>query len=200
MVAGDGWPYLITVAVVGFAVYRYIGPLWAIPIALLDTALYFLFRDPLRDVPPAPLGALAPVDGKVLLVGRSRDDPLPGAWVRIIIKTNHLGAYTVRAPIEGSVHDVPWNAADHAGEQPPHGMLLRSEEDHNVVLLFPGRLRALSPKAFVRYGERVGQGHRFAYLRLAPRAEMYLPPDSQARVAVGDRVAAGETILADLPG
>ena len=40
---------------------------------------------------------------------------------------------------------------------------------------FPGGTRGFAPKAFVRYGERVGQGQRFAYLRLAPRAEVYLP-------------------------
>jgi len=78
-------------------------------------------------------------------------------------------------------------------------MWLRSEEAHDVVLMFPRRYRLFGPKAFVRYGERVGQGQRFAYLRLAPRAEVYLPIASSARVASGDTVRAGETILADLP-
>ena len=52
----------------------------------------------------------------------------------------------------------------------------------------------------MRYGERIGQGQRFAYLRLAPRAEIYLPLRAAVRVAAGERVSAGESILADLPG
>jgi phosphatidylserine decarboxylase len=64
--------------------------------------------------------------------------------------------------------------------------------------MFPGRFSWLAPKAFVGYGERVGQGQRFAYLRLASRAEIYLPETAQIRVSVGDRITAGDGILADL--
>jgi phosphatidylserine decarboxylase len=66
-------------------------------------------------------------------------------------------------------------------------------------LLFPGRHGRFGPKAFVRYGERVGQGQRFAYLRLAPRAAVFLPESANLRVGVGDRVLAGSDILAELP-
>jgi len=199
MVAGDGWPYLIIVGLVGIIVYLVVGPLWAIPFLLVDVALYFLFRDPSREVPPDPLGAVAPIDGKIIDVCQYQDQLLPGNWVRITIATRHLGAYTIRAPIEGSVLDVAEEANVIDTVRRPKGMWLRSEELHDVILMFPGGFRLLGPKAFVRYGERVGQGQRFAYLRLAPRAEVYLPPSSEVRVAAGDRVLAGETILAELP-
>jgi len=200
MVAGDGWPYLIIVGLAGLVAYGVIGPLWAIPFLLLDIALYFLFRDPWREVPPEPLGALAPIDGKIIDVCQYQDRLLPGHWARITIATSHLGAYTIRAPIEGSIHDVAEEAHVSDAARRPQGMWLRSEEAHDVILMFPGGFRPLGPKAFVRYGERVGQGQRFAYLRLAPRAEVYLPPSSEVRVTAGDRVLAGETILAELPG
>lgn len=166
---------------------------------LLDVALYFLFRDPWREVPPEPLAALAPIDGETLEVCQYRDGSLPGDWVRITIATRHMGAYTVRAPIEGTIHDVADEAKVTDAANRPKGMRLRSEELHDVILMFPGGFHQLGPKAFVRYGERVGQGQRFAYLRLAPRADVYLPASSRVRVATGDRVLAGETILADLP-
>ena len=200
MVTGEGWPYLIGIGIVCALVYHYWGALWASPIALLGLVLYFLFRDPVREVPPEPLAALAPVDGEVIEVGPYHDGSLPGQWMRIVIDTNHMGAYTVRAPIEGAIRDVADHETTTDPAHRPSGMWLRSEEAHDVILMFPGRFRALGPKAFVRYGERVGQGQRFAYLRLAPRAEVYLPASSRVRVAVGGRILAGETILADLPG
>lgn len=199
IIAGEGWPYLIALGVAGALVYRYVGPLWAIPIVLTTLLLFFLFRDPGRDVPPEPLAVIAPVDGTVIEVRPCHDGLVPGEWLRVAIKTNHMGAYTVRGPIEGSVQSIGCmiERPDDAGLL--NGMWLRSEEAHDVVLMFPRRYRLFGPKAFVRYGERVGQGQRFAYLRLAPRAEVYLPIASSARVASGDTVRAGETILADLP-
>jgi phosphatidylserine decarboxylase len=197
-VVREAWPVLIFVGVVAYLLYHYVGPLWAVPFAALDIVLYFLYRDPWRDVPSEPLGAVAPVDGEVIAVEKDADGILVGDWHRVAIRVSRMGAYTVRAPIEGRVCDVAEHAAANA-ERRPRGMWLRSEEHHDVVLMFPGRYPGLGPKSFVRYGERVGQGERFAYLRLAPRAEVILPGASHLRIAKGDRVVAGETIIADLP-
>jgi len=199
MVAGEGWPYLIITCVAAAVVYRYFGVLPASPIVLVALVLFFLFRDPQRVVPPEPLGVIAPVDGMVTEIRPCHDGLVPGEWLRVAIKTDHMGAYTVRAPIEGSIQSIAGMLESTDNAPLPNGMWLRSEEAHDVVLIFPRRFPPFGPKAFVRYGERVGQGQRFAYLRLAPRAEIYLPVSAMARIVNGDRVEAGETILADLP-
>ncbi|MFQ5634251.1 MAG: hypothetical protein ACE5G3_02835 [Gammaproteobacteria bacterium] len=199
IIAREGWPYLVVAGSAGIFVWTVWGWPWASPLALAFVALYFLFRDPWREVPPEPLGAVAPVDGRIGEVAPYRDPSLPGVWVRVCIDASRLGAYTVRAPIEGAIHDVADHVMTGDPALAPGGMWLRSEEQHDVILMFPHGHPALGPKAFVRYGERVGQGQRCAYLRLAPRADVYLPALSRVRVATGDRVVAGETILADLP-
>ncbi len=53
--------------------------------------------------------------------------------------------------------------------------------------------------AFLRYGERVGQGQRCAFLRLTRRAELQLPIASRVLVKAGQRVMAGADVLAKLP-
>jgi len=179
-------------------IFRIWGSVWSIPALLLIAWLFFLFRDPGRDVPSNPLAVVAPVDGQVVEVVRYRDGVLPGKWTRITIRTNHLGAYTVRSPIEGAILDVREQARDVDPARLTCGLWVRSEEQDDVVLLFPGRHPRFAPKAFVRYGERVGQGQRFAYLRLASKAEVYLPATAEIRVNTGDRVLAGSSILAEL--
>lgn len=198
MVTGEGRPWLILVGLLGVAAYQYAGPLWALPFAFACVWLFLLFRDPARTVPPEPRAVVAPIDGRIIDVGPDHQGQLPGRWLRITIKTNHFGAYAVRSPIEGSINSVGEKAGIGPGAPAPVGMWLCSEEQDNVVLLFPGGNRWLRPKAFVRYGERVGQGQRFAYLRLAPRAVVYLETSATVRVAPGDYVLAGETILAEL--
>jgi phosphatidylserine decarboxylase len=196
IIAGEGLPVLIGAGVVAFLLYRFAGPEWGVPAAVFTLWLFFLFRDPNRNVPPLPTAVLAPVDGKVLTVTRCADELLPGEWWRISIRPSHLGAYTVRAPIEGTILEVRDKILP--GSRPTRGLWLRSEENDDVVVLFPRRRRYFGPKTFASYGERVGQGQRFAYLRMATLAEIYVPATSQVRVSDGARIRAGLDVLADL--
>ena len=198
MICREGWPWLIAAMISAGVIFRIWGPVWSIPALLLIAWLFFLFRDPGRDVPANPLAVVAPVDGQVVEVVRYRDGVLPGKWTRITLRANHLGAYTVRSPIEGAILDVREQAGDVDPARLTCGLWVRSEEQDDVVLLFPGRHPRFAPKAFVRYGERVGQGQRFAYLRLASKAEVYLPATAEIRVNTGDRVLAGSSVLAEL--
>ena len=51
----------------------------------------------------------------------------------------------------------------------------------------------LEPGAQVRRGERMG------LIMFGSRVDVWLPPDVQPRVQAGDRVAAGTTVLAEIP-
>jgi phosphatidylserine decarboxylase len=43
------------------------------------------------------------------------------------------------------------------------------------------------------------RGQRFGFIRFGSRVDVYLPPGATPRATVGDRVYAGETILAWFP-
>jgi phosphatidylserine decarboxylase len=198
MIAREGWPWIMVVVIASGITYRVWGAGPSAAPMLLVVWLFFLFRDPGRDVPSLPLAIVSPVDGRVTEIVRHRDGELPGEWTKIAINTNHLGAYAVRSPIEGTIGDVRDGAPNGEAAARASGLWVRSEEQDDVILLFPGRQGRFGPKAFVRYGERVGQGQRFAYLRLAPRAEVYFPVTANVRVGIGDRVLAGSAVLAEL--
>jgi len=194
-VAAEGIPVLLGCVALALVFWRLDWLVVAAAAGLFAVWLFFLFRDPARVVPPLPAAIYAPVDGRVVA-----EELIPGAgaqaaWRRLRIRVNHLGAYTVRAPIEGTIMAIEPGAVPGPS---PAGLGLRSEEGDDVLLAFPRRGLLRSPRSFVRYGERLGQGHRFAYLRLAPVAEVYLPPDSRLKVAVGEAVKAGATVLAEL--
>jgi len=198
MLAREGWPCLIVAVIAAIAIYSQWGMRWSAPVLLLIIWLYLLFRDPVREVPPMPRAVVAPVDGRITEIYPSSNEMLPGNWTRISIRANSLGAYTVRSPIEGTIYDIREKSRTSLTGRKTGGLWVRSEEQDDVVLLFPGRHGRFGPKAFVRYGERVGHGQRFAYLRLAPRAVVFLPASAIVRVSVGDRVLAGSEILAEL--
>ncbi|MDO8694635.1 MAG: phosphatidylserine decarboxylase family protein, partial [Sheuella sp.] len=40
---------------------------------------------------------------------------------------------------------------------------------------------------------------RYGFIRFGSRVDVYLPPGSRPRVAIGDKVSATSTVLAELP-
>jgi len=79
------------------------------------------------------------------------------------------------------------------------GFWVVTDEGENVILQFRGNRFGIAPRAFLRCGERPGQGQRCAYLRLTKFAEVELPGNARILVTEGQRVSAGVDLLATLP-
>lgn len=198
VIAQEGWPPLIVAALALLVTLR-LSIYWvALPLAILLVLLILLFRDPRRPVPASPLGIVSPVDGSVVSVETTLKGILDREAVRVIIKVNSLGAYTARSPTGGLIMDLHEQDALGARLRGQDGLWVRTEAGNDVVLLFRGSRLVGRPRAMVRYGERIGQGQRVAYLRLADYAEVYLPVNLRNKVEVGQRVYAGTDILAEL--
>ena len=80
-----------------------------------------------------------------------------------------------------------------------NGLWVRTDADQDVVLQVHGHRFGCAPRAFLGYGERVGQGQRCAYLRLTRLAEVQLPINGRVLVEKGQKVSAGLDVLAKLP-
>ena len=199
LVAGEGIPFLTAMAFVTGGVFQFWGLLYAVIPALLLVYLYLVFRDPRRQVPAVPLGVVSPADGVVIDVGVTDKGALERESHRIVIRVNSLGTYTARCPIEGKIMDLHSEPPERQVTDGSSGLWIRTDEDDDVVLQFRGHRFGLAPLAFLRYGDRVGQGQRCAYLRLSRLAEVQLPIASRVLVKIGQRVTAGTDVLAKLP-
>jgi phosphatidylserine decarboxylase len=198
-IAREGIPFLVVTFIGIWAAWQYLSFNYAILPAILFAYCFLVFRDPMRNVPAVPLGIVSPVDGTVADIGLTDKSVLNGEAHKIIIRVNSFGTYTARCPIEGKVMDF---RGDQPNKQVPaetSGLWVRTDEDDDVILQFHGYRFGLAPRAFLRYGERVGQGQRCAYLRLARFAEVQLPINGRVLVTAGQRVAAGSDVLAKLP-
>lgn len=161
--------------------------------------LILIFRDPRRRIPAVPLGVVSPVDGRIVEVDLVEKGVLQGEAHRVVVQINSLGAYTARCPVEGKIMDLNSHADDKLRDYRTNAMWVQTDEGDDVVLEFRGYRFGLAPKSFVRFGERLGQGSRCAYLRLARYAEIHLPIDSKILVEQGQTVVAGQDLLAKLP-
>ena len=198
-VAREGIPFLVAAAIGIVAAWQYGGVYHAVPFCMLLVYFALVFRDPRRNVPAIPLGIVSPVDGTVADVGLTDKSVLNGEAHKIIIRINSFGTYTARCPVEGKIMDFHGDRPDGNIPTAATGLWVRTDENDDIVLQFHGHRFGLAPRAFLRYGERVGQGQRCAYLRLTRFAEVQLPINGRVLVTKGQRVMAGSDVLAKLP-
>lgn len=199
LVAREGIPILLVAVTGSWLTYKFLGALPALIPALVALWLLLVFRDPHRHIPAAPLGVVSPVDGRVVTVGLADKGVLQGEAHRIVIRINSFGTYTARSPVEGKILDLNALAAGTVVDYPTNALWVQTDEGDDVVLQFHGYRFGLAPRSFMRFGERLGQGQRCAYLRLTRFAEVHLPIDSKILVKPGQTVVAGADLIAKVP-
>ncbi|NCF74258.1 MAG: hypothetical protein GWP67_12230 [Gammaproteobacteria bacterium] len=187
-IAQEGVPWMLISIAAALLLFGYADAWYALAPAVLTIFLYLIFRDPDRSVSSVALGVFSPVDGEVVLVEQIEQGETGEAAIRIVINVDSFGTYTARSPVEGSIKDLGKNA-----------LWLQTDEGEDVILQFSGHRFGLAPRAFAKFGERLGQGQRCAYLRLVRTAEVQLPADGKALVEVGQTVVAGTDVIGNIP-
>jgi len=207
IIAREGWPF-IAIAAVATVLLGAAG-IWLLA-ALTALALIFIlqfFRDPPRKVPQAPGAVLAPADGKVVLVERVRDVYLERDALKISVFMNVFNVHSNRSPVDGAVV-ATWyhpgtflNAAlDKASTGNERNALhLRTPQGQDVTCVQIAGLVARRILCYVKAGDTVARGQRYGFIRFGSRVDVYLAPDAAPKVAVGDKVYATETIIAQMP-
>ena len=198
-IASEGLPFLALAVAAIVYLLRYSNPLLAVIPALALVLLFMLFRDPRRNVPSVALGIVSPVDGEVVEIETTDRCVVQGEAYRIRIRINAFGTYTARSPIEGRIMDLHSRVEGVGPECPANALWVETDEGDSVVLQFHEYRFGIPPKSFVRLGERVGQGNRCAYIRLARFAELYLPIDAKVHVKPGQTVVAGDDLIGAVP-
>ena len=205
LIAREGWPFL-ALAVAAAALASWYSLLWSLPLWVIAVFVLQFFRDPARDVPGDPGLAVCPADGRVLVVGRERDPYLERDALKVSIFMNVFNVHSNRSPVEGLVQGVTYTAGtfvnaslDKASSGNERNALhLRTDSGVDVTCVQIAGLIARRILCYVKAGDRLARGARYGFIRFGSRVDVYLPPDSRPRVAIGDKVKAGATVLAEL--
>ena len=206
VIAKEGWPFLAAALAAALAV-TWFGGWWSVPLWIVALFVLQFFRDPAREIPPGESLVLSPADGRIVQVGAARDEYLKRDCVKVSVFMNVFNVHSNRSPVEGSVEAVWYfpgafvNAAlDKAStDNERNAVHLRTTSGHDVTCVQVAGLIARRILCYVGKGDRLQRGDRYGFIRFGSRVDVYLPPGSVPRVAIGDKVHATSSVLAELP-
>ena len=189
------------------------------PVGALAIFILAFFRDPQRVTPRDDRLVIAPADGLVTLIGKVPPPPelvvddgsgAPGLGeapvTRISIFMSVFDVHINRAPIGGTVRRVIYipgkflNAdLDKASEENERQHILIDRGD-GVAIGFTqiAGLVARRIVPFVKPGDILAAGQRVGLIRFGSRVDVYLPAGTEPRVLLGQKIIAGETVLAEI--
>ena len=189
------------------------------PLALLTAGVLAFFRDPARVVPQDDRGIVSPADGLVTLIQKvqpprelTMDDGSGSRSLtsepvtRVSIFMSVFDVHINRAPVGGTVRRVIYipgkfvnadldKASDENERQ--HVMIERSD---GVLLCFTQIAGLLARRIvpFIKPGDVIAVGQRVGLIRFGSRVDVYLPTGTEPQVLLGQKVVAGETVIARL--
>jgi phosphatidylserine decarboxylase len=209
-IAREGWPVIAT-AVGVLGIVAVVGALAGHPVAVVPLVVavgfcLWFFRDPDRSPPDGERLIVSPADGRVLAVVPEREEQyLAAPATRISIFMSPLDVHVNRAPVSGTVERVEHRNgrfraafADKASvDNERNALVLASEGRRYLCVQIAG---AVARRIICRVapGDRVQRGERFGMIMFGSRVDLFLPAGVEPRVRPGDRVHAGQTVVAEV--
>jgi phosphatidylserine decarboxylase len=205
IIAREGWPFVIASVAAAVIVWAVAGFGWSLPFWLVALFVVQFFRDPPREVPQQANAVLAPADGRIVKVEKTRDPYTGRDTLLISVFMNVFNVHSNRSPADGTVERIEYSRGkfvnadlDKASTENERNAMVLNLDSERITVVQVAGLIARRILCYVKAGDRLARGQRYGFIRFGSRVDVYLPLTARPRVAVGDRVAATSTILAEL--
>jgi len=207
-VAREGYPFIgysafltLISGVLGY-------PLITLFLLAITTFILMFFRDPERMAPEDAGAVISPADGKIIVAELVRDERFHEEDVfKISIFMNVFNVHVNRVPVSGTIDRVlhvpgAFLAADNDKAHLKNEYCAVSMTTASGAKLTFVQIAGLIARRIVcrlEPGDMVSKAERFGLIRFGSRVDVYLPADARPAVHLGQKVRAGESILAYLP-
>jgi phosphatidylserine decarboxylase len=207
IIAREGWPFLAISIAAALVVGWLAGGAWSVPLWIWSLFVLQFFRDPARPVPGSAKSVLSPADGRIVAVEKVRDAYLQREALKVSVFMNVFNVHSNRSPVDGEVRGRWYHAGSFlnaalskaSAENERNAIWLRTADGQDVTSVQVAGLIARRILCYVEKGATLGRGQRYGFIRFGSRVDVYLPLESRVRVAIGEKVYASATILAELP-
>ncbi len=196
-ILADGISFACGFTILGLALSYFLNPWLGAPLYVLAAFCLYFFRDPERVTPAGDL-LVAPADGRIVAVRE-----LGPHETRVSIFLNIFNVHVNRTPIAGTVTDVFYQKGKFLVAS--HEAASSENEQNTLVIEGAGtrvvcrQIAGLIARRIVCYkepGDIVAAGERIGYIKFGSRVDVIFGPEWSLIAKVGDKVAAGATVLA----
>lgn len=206
-----GWPFIALFAIVSALLATWSPALGWIGLVLTAWCVYF-FRDPDRVTPSRPGLVVSPADGRVTLITQAAPPPELGMGeekrTRISVFLNVFDVHVNRSPADGIIKAAEYKPGkflnadlDKASDENERmSIRLGLADGREMAFVQIAGLVARRIVWWVASGDALKAGERYGLIRFGSRCDIYLPDGVAPLVVVGQKMIAGETVLADLNG
>ena len=205
----EGWKFAFIFLVLSLFISLIYLPIAYIGYLLTLFTLWF-FRNPERKTPKNSNYIISSADGRVCLI----DNAIPpeevelgsNQMLRICVFMNVFNVHINRSPVEGKIDNIIYkkgsflNASlDKASEKNERSsMIISNTNGVQIVVVQIAGLIARRILSFVSDNQYLTQGERYGLIRFGSRVDIYMPLNASINCKVGDKVTAGESVLAIL--
>lgn len=211
----DNFLAIIIISLLLIALGTFIPKTWFNYVLLAFGAVLFIFafvffRDPDRLIPDAVKNdksyVIAPADGKVVeIVEDFEKDYINGKSIRISIFLSPVDVHVNRSPVTGDVEYYKYFPGDYLVAYHPKSSELNEHSKIGVNTIcgkvaFKQIVGVLARRIVcdVNVGDNLNAGDKIGMMKFGSRMDIFLPLNTTFEVKVGQRVVAGETILAKM--
>jgi phosphatidylserine decarboxylase len=183
---------------------------WMIPAGVAGGFTLFtawFFRNPKRTIPQDSNVVVSSGDGRVVAIEEEFEPRyLKQQSIRVTVFLNVFNVHVNRMPCAGTVEGISYQPGQFLVASRPdatirneqNAVMIKTESGAKVLCVQVAGLIARRIVCWVSEGARVQRGERFGLIRFGSRMDTFLPLGSKIRVALGDRVKGGETIVGEL--
>ena len=207
IIAREGWPFLALSITAALAVHYFVGQWAAFPLWLMSVFILQFFRDPPRTPNSTNTNdLLSPADGRIVVVEQTTDPYRNVPALKISVFMNVFNAHSQRSPISGTVQNIRYypgqflNAALSKAslENERNAVMMQTDQGVPITVVQVAGLVARRILCYTKTDAHLDVGERYGFIRFGSRLDIYLPPASQVAVVIGDKVYAGQDVLARL--
>jgi phosphatidylserine decarboxylase len=202
-IAKEGYMFIIPLVVFTWG-FCYLSWFWTAGFfGGLSLFVTWFFRDPERVIPEDPNAIVSPGDGRVVDIVVEKDPLLENdGYTRVSIFLNVFNVHVNRIPIAGKIQAYRYNkgkflnASSHKASMDNEQSAILLNNGHVTILVKQiAGLIARRIVCWAKEGDEFQRGQRYGLIRFGSRMDIFVPEGTEIKVAIGDIVSGGSSII-----